>query len=94
MNLKLQWWHEKDKIWITLDYTQFESLDPRERYRIFGAGMGPPISFTGNQWDKSIMTDIDSLSYWAGYYGISHRDEFSNVGFYKGVLDSKYKEDS
>lgn len=94
MNLKLQWYHEKDKIWITIDYTQLESLDPRERYRVFGTGLTRSISFSGDQWDKSIMKDVDSLSYWAGYYGVSHSDDFANVPFYKGVLDSKYKEDS
>ena len=91
--MKLQWYDDKDANWVDLDPEKYDSLDPKEKYRVYEASRFN-IVFHGDQWDKSIMDSVENLSYWAGYYGGKRVPYLDNDQYYQGRMDGKQRNDT
>ena len=88
MIAKLEWYDDKTANWIELDPDKHATLSPTEKYRIYSAGRFNLI-FHDSQWDRTILDNVQNLSYWAGYHGGKLVPFLDKDSYYDGRMDSK-----
>jgi len=90
MNAKLQWYDRKSEKWIYIDPQKHISLAKEERYRILDTSFGVNVFLSGDQFDPTILKDMTSFSYWAGYYEVRFDERWDADAYHDGRMDAKY----
>jgi hypothetical protein len=85
----LWWWFENR--WVLIPHREVpDKLDAGMAYKIKISKMNEEFHFRGDIWDKSILTDKKSLSYWLGIHGYKKTITGLDImAFHNGVVDGK-----